>query len=112
MTHHSKKWLKWFLPTLVLLLLLLTFTPFVLSNAVRLCILKNGHPFAALLFGPSKLPKSEIKYYSGSKRQRHYQINVPFSTGSADVDVSVVRKVAKNHFYNKYLATPSYALGP
>lgn len=31
---------------------------------------------------------------------------------SADVDVLVVRKIPKHHFYNKYVATPAYALGP
>ncbi|MFD1455020.1 hypothetical protein ACFQ44_04865 [Levilactobacillus lanxiensis] len=116
MRHNAKQWIKkpvsWLEMVLVLLVLLLTFTPFIPSNAVRLCILQNGHPIAAVLSGPSKLPKSEIKYYSGSKQQLHYQINVPFSTDSADVDVLVVHKVSKNHFYNKYVATLAYAVGP
>lgn len=107
--HHFKKWI-WSL--LVLILLVLTFVPFMPSNAVRLYILQNGHPFAAVLSGPSELPQSETKYYSGNREQLHYQINVPFSTDSADVDVLVVRKIPKHHFYNKYVATPAYALGP
>ncbi|WP_203639529.1 hypothetical protein [Levilactobacillus wangkuiensis] len=116
MRDNIKQWLKkpvsWLEMILVLLVLFLTFTPFIPSNAVRLCILQSGHPIAAVLSGPSKLPKSEIKYYSGSKSQLHYQINVPFSTESADVDVVVVHKVSKNHFYDKYVATPAYAVGP
>lgn len=96
--------------TLVVFVLLLTFTPFIPSNAVRLYILQSGHPIAALLSGPSQLPKSEIKYYSGNKKQLHYQINVPFATDSADVDVLVVYKASKGHFYNKYIATPVYAV--
>lgn len=116
MHHNAKQWIQrpvsWLGMVLVLLVLFLTFTPFIPSNAVRLCILQSGHPIAAVLSGPRKLPKSEIKYYSGSKQQLHYQINVPFSTDSADVDVVVVHRVSKNHFYNKYVGTPSYAVGP
>lgn len=53
---------------LVLILLLLMFVPFIPSNVVRLSILEYGHPIAAVLSGPEKLPKSEMRYYSGSQR--------------------------------------------
>jgi len=116
MSRNIRKWMKvhikWICTILVLCVFLLTFTPFIPSNAVRLRILESGHPVAAILSGPHRLPKSAVKYYSGSKKQLYYQVNVPFSTESADVDVLVVHEVSKNHFYNKYMAMPSYALGP
>lgn len=116
MIREAKKGLKgsfrWQGVILVLVVGLLTFVPFIPSNAVRLCILQSGHPIAAVFAGPSKLSKSAYKYYSGNKKQLHYQINMPFSTESADIDVLVVHKIAKNHFYDKYVATPTYELGP
>ncbi|WP_367295064.1 hypothetical protein [Levilactobacillus yonginensis] len=96
----------------IVVLVPVLFVPYTPTNAVRLSILENGHPIAAILSGPSKLPKSEHKYYSGGKKKQYYQINVPFSTESADVDVLVVNRQSKPTFYNKYTATLSYALGP
>lgn len=96
----------------IVVLVPILFVPYTPTNAVRLSILENGHPIAAILSGPSKLPQSEHKYYSGSKKKLYYQINVPFSTESADVDVLVVNKITNPSFYNKYIATPSYELGP
>lgn len=116
MSHHFRKWLKrrlkWILTAFVVVTLLLTFVPFIPSNAVRLCILENGHPIAAILAGPSKLPQSEVKDYSGNEQWLHYQVNVPFSTESADVDVLVVHKISNQRFYSRYAAEPAYAVGP
>ncbi|TOY86063.1 hypothetical protein DIS15_01040 [Levilactobacillus brevis] len=96
---------------LALILLLLMFVPFIPSNAVRLSILEYGHPIAAVLSGPEKLPKSEVRYYSGSKDGIYYQVNVIFSTDSADTDVVAAYPTSKKGLF-RYRATPESELGP
>ncbi|WP_407889824.1 hypothetical protein [Levilactobacillus sp. N40-8-2] len=107
-----KKNCKWLVVIVVPIMLVTMFLPVIPSNAVRLCILKSGHPVAALFSGPRKLPKSEFKYYSGNKQEMYYQINVPFETESANVDVLTVHKAVNQKFYQKYVAHLSIPLGP
>ncbi len=107
-----KKNRKWVVAIVVPIMLIAMFLPVIPSNAVRLCIFESGHPIAALFSGPRKLPKSEIKYYSGNKQQMYYQVNVPFETESADIDVLTVNRTANQQVYQKYVAHLSIALGP
>ncbi|ARN90934.1 hypothetical protein [Levilactobacillus brevis] len=95
---------------LVLIVLLLMFVPFIPSNAVRLSILENGHPIAAILSGPEKLPKSEVRYYSGNKSGIYYRVNVIFSTDSADTSVVAAYPTSNKGLF-RYRATPESAVG-
>lgn len=90
---------------------MVTFIPFIPSNAVRLCILENGHPIAALLAGPRKLSRSEVSFYTGKKDWSYYQVNVPFSTDSADVTVVAVHTSGQRS-WGKFVGVPAYELGP
>lgn len=108
MRKHLKRWL---IGLLVLAILMMMFIPVIPSNAVRLCILENGHPIAALLAGPRKLPQSAVDAYSGKKDWLYYQVNVPFSTASADVTVVAVH-TSGQRTWGKFVGVPAYDLGP
>ncbi|KRO03557.1 hypothetical protein IV54_GL000006 [Levilactobacillus paucivorans] len=98
---------KWLWGGLIVLALVGTFTPFVPSNAVRLNILQQGHPVAALLSGPWKMPQSTVKNYAGNRKAQYYQVSARFSNDSSDVHVLAVDKVSGFHILNRYVAKPA-----
>lgn len=98
---------KWLWGGLIALALVGTFTPFVPSNAVRLSILQQGHPIAALLSGPWKVSKSAVKDYAGSPKSQYYQVSARFSNDRSDVHVLTVDKVSGFHILNRYVAKPA-----
>ncbi|WP_407889822.1 hypothetical protein [Levilactobacillus sp. N40-8-2] len=64
------------------------------QNAVRLTILKNGHPVIALTETPQRLTGSERLGYSGKMAWRYYSVKKSFdaSNGWINIDTLAVNK--------------------
>ncbi len=104
-----RKKMKRFLIVLstVLALSLLLFVPFTPKNAVRLSILENLHPFAAVLAFPSKMAKKDSTGYSGKHIAAYYSVLVQVSSDMGGFDTYVVgvqEKKSGKIFYKAELA--------
>lgn len=55
------------------------FVPYTPRNAVRLCILENGHPVSAVFAFPMKMTREDSVGYSGGNVLAYYHILIPFN---------------------------------
>lgn len=86
-----------------------TVIPYSPQNAVRLYILKNGHPIASMFAFPKVMSRADSKLQSGNNKLTCYGVNINFSAGPAGVPIYAVR--VKRVSSHKYQAYPAYPLG-
>ncbi len=91
----------------VIAILLLLFVPFTPKNAVRLSILENLHPFAAVFAFPSKMAKKDSTGYSGKHIAAYYSVLVQVGSDMGGFDTYVIgvkEKKSGEMFYRAELA--------
>jgi len=86
-----------------------TAIPYSPQNAVRLYVLKNGHPIASMFAFPKVMSRADSKLQSGNNKLTCYGVNINFSAGPAGVPIYAVR--VKRVGLHKYQAYPAYPLG-
>jgi len=74
----------------VVVLLPVFFLPYTPTNAVRLCILENGHPISAVFAFPIRTSHKEYSMYSGKRVLVYYNILVPFETSQGGMVASTL----------------------
>lgn len=73
-----------------MIFLLLLFVPFTPKNAVRLSVLENGHPLAAMLAFPRKMKKQDTGGLSGKHISAYYMIAGRVSSNLGGFESSIV----------------------
>ena len=83
------------------------FVPYTPTNAVRLCILENGHPISAVFAFPVRVPHKEYSMYSEKNVLVYYDILVPFETSAGGMVASTMgvhRLKSGGKFYKAFPA--------
>lgn len=83
--------------------------PYSPQNAVRLYILKNGHPIASMFAFPKVMSRADSKLQSGNDKLTCYGVNINFSAGPVGEPIYAVQ--VKRVSLHKYQAYPAYPLG-
>ncbi|WP_125765305.1 hypothetical protein [Levilactobacillus mulengensis] len=60
------------------------------QNAVRLAILKNGHPVIALTETPKRLNENQREDYSGKSAWRYYQVKTVFDANNGWININTL----------------------
>jgi len=88
------------------------FVPYTPKNAVRLCILENGHPISAVFAFPMKMTKEDSTGYSGKNVLAYYHILIPFNISLGGMQAHTLGVHKLDNGGKTYTAFPAADVGP
>ncbi|MCE6013987.1 hypothetical protein [Levilactobacillus brevis] len=85
------------------------FIPNTPQKAVRLTILKNGHPIIALTETPKKVPGGSVYGYSGKRAWQYYKVKTAFDASNGEININTLavnKPKAGSNFYRLHVVYP------
>lgn len=79
------------------------------QKAVRLTILKNGHPIIALTETPKKVTGDSVYGYSGKRAWRYYEVKTAFDVSNGEINLNTLavnKPKAGSKFYRVHVVYP------